>query len=223
MKKVEKKYRFGQMNSVEDFSRILGADGLDFPVSQDLSVLAQPFELYGKTVPNRLGIQPLEGFDGLPSGAPSDLIFRRYHRYASGGAGLIWYESIAISDDGRCNPLQMVINEETVGEIGRLIRESDQAAWESMGHKPYNVLQLTHSGRRSNNKNWEPTPLAVCENPYMDDHTSIDAAAEKLRSPPMKKLRRSSRALSTGRSWPQKRALTAWMLRCAMSISCGSF
>ena len=72
----------------------------------------------------------------------------------------------------------MVINEETVGEIGRLIRESDQAAWESMGHKPYNVLQLTHSGRRSNNKNWEPTPLAVCENPYMDDHTSIDAAAE---------------------------------------------
>ena len=101
MKKVEKKYRFGQMNSVEDFSRILGADGLDFPVSQDLSVLAQPFELYGKTVPNRLGIQPLEGFDGLPSGAPSDLIFRRYHRYASGGAGLIWYESIAISDDGQ--------------------------------------------------------------------------------------------------------------------------
>ena len=45
MKKVEKKYRFGQMHSVEDFSRILGADGLDFPVSQDLSVLAQPFEL----------------------------------------------------------------------------------------------------------------------------------------------------------------------------------
>lgn len=180
MKKVEKKYRFGQMNSVEDFSRILGADGLDFPVSQDLSVLAQPFELYGKTVPNRLGIQPLEGFDGLPSGAPSDLIFRRYHRYASGGAGLIWYESIAISDDGRCNPLQMVINEETVGEIGRLIRESDQAAWESMGHKPYNVLQLTHSGRRSNNKNWEPTPLAVCENPYMDDHTSIDGSCGKI-------------------------------------------
>ena len=107
MKKVEKKYRFGQMHSVEDFSRILGADGLDFPVSQDLSVLAQPFELYGKTVPNRLGIQPLEGFDGLPSGAPSDLIFRRYHRYASGGAGLIWYESIAISD-GR--PVQPAAN-----------------------------------------------------------------------------------------------------------------
>ena len=67
MKKVEKKYRFGQMNSVEDFSRILGADGLDFPVSQDLSVLAQPFELYGKTVPNRLGIQPLEALTACPA------------------------------------------------------------------------------------------------------------------------------------------------------------
>ena len=49
-----------------------------------------------------------------------------------------------------------------------------------MGHKPYNVLQLTHSGRRSNNKNWEPTPLAVCENPYMDDHTSIDGSCGKI-------------------------------------------
>ena len=51
MKKVEKKYRFGQMNSVEDFSRILGADGLDFPVSQDLSVLASPLSCMEKPFP----------------------------------------------------------------------------------------------------------------------------------------------------------------------------
>lgn len=68
MKKL-KKVPFRPNAFRRGFSRILGADGLDFPVSQDLSVLAQPFELYGKTVPNRLGIQPLEGFDGLPSGA----------------------------------------------------------------------------------------------------------------------------------------------------------
>ncbi len=179
MKKVVKPYRFGQMNNVEDFANAMRADGLDFPVSADLSVLTQPFELHGKTVPNRMGIQPLEGFDGTPEGAPSELIFRRYRRYAEGGAGLLWYESIAISEVGRCNPLQMVINEQTLPEIARLIKESDAAAAKLYGpdHKPYNVLQLTHSGRRSNNSRWEPTPLAVCENPYMDGHTSIDGSA----------------------------------------------
>lgn len=182
MKKVIKPYRFSQMKDAQDFARVMKADGLDFPVTGDLSVLTQPFELHGKTVPNRMGIHPLEGFDGTPEGAPSDLIFRRYRRYAEGGAGLIWYESIAISDDGRCNPLQMVINEQTVPEIARLIKESDAAAANVYGadHKPYNVLQLTHSGRRSNNSKWEPTPLAVCENPYMDGHTSIDGSAGKI-------------------------------------------
>ena len=182
MKKVVKPYHFSQMKSLADFSRTMGADGLDFPVSENLDILNQPYTLYGKTVPNRMGIQPLEGFDGLPNGAPSDLIFRRYHRYAAGGSGLIWYESIAISDDGRCNPLQMVINDETVPEIKRLIQESNAAAAQAMGshHIPYNIVQLTHSGRRSTNKNWEPTPLAATRNPYMDDHNAIDGRSGPL-------------------------------------------
>ena len=90
MKKVKKPYHFNQMQSVSDFKNTMKNDGLDFPVSENLDALCSPFTLYGKEVPNRMGIQPLEGFDGLPSGAPSDLIFRRYHRYASGGSGLIW-------------------------------------------------------------------------------------------------------------------------------------
>ncbi|MBU9735731.1 NADH:flavin oxidoreductase [Diplocloster agilis] len=176
MKKVKKPYHFNQMQSVSDFKNTMKNDGLDFPVSENLDALCSPFTLYGKEVPNRMGIQPLEGFDGLPSGAPSDLIFRRYHRYASGGSGLIWYESIAISADGRCNPLQMVIHEDTVPEIARLIRESNEAAANvfGSGHRPYNIIQLTHSGRRSTNKDWEPTPLAAALNPYMDDHNAID-------------------------------------------------
>ncbi len=182
MKRVEKNYKFGQMENGLEFQRVMQADGLDFPVAKDYSALLTPFTLHGKTVPNRMGLQPLEGFDGTPDGSPSDLIFRRYKRYAEGGSGLIWYESIAISDDGRCNPLQMIINKHTISEIKRLVDESNTHAANAMGsdHRPYNVLQLTHSGRRSNDKNWQPTPLAVVENPYMDDHTSIDGSAGKI-------------------------------------------
>lgn len=176
MKKVEKPFFFGGMKSVEDFLRVLGEHGIELPASEDLGVLKESFELHGKRVPNRLCIQPLEGFDGTPEGEPSDLTFRRYRRYSQGGAGMIWYESFTISDDGRCNPRQVIIKERTLPAIRRLVEESVGAARElyGAGYKPYNILQLTHSGRRSTDENWNPTPLAACENPYMDDHNSID-------------------------------------------------
>ncbi len=127
-----------------------------------------------------MGIHPLEGFDGTEEGAPSEYVFRRYERYARGGAGLIWYESISICEEGRCNPLQMIIKKETVPELKRLVDRSNAAAVEEFGRRPYNVLQLTHSGRRSVDKNWKSTPLAITENPYMDDHTSMDGQKGEL-------------------------------------------
>ena len=37
--------------------------------------------------------------------------------------------------------------------------EANAEAIKNFGRRPYNVLQLTHSGRRSNNKQWQSTPL----------------------------------------------------------------
>ena len=61
-----------------------------------------------------------------------------------------------------------------------MVEEANAEAIKNFGRRPYNVLQLTHSGRRSNNKQWQSTPLAVCENPYMDDHNSIDGSSGKI-------------------------------------------
>jgi len=180
MHKVIKPFKFSQMKSAADFQRIMTEAGLPFPVSEDMSVLGEPIKVNGKEIPNRLCIQPLEGFDGTKDGRPSDLIFRRYKRYAEGGAGLIWYESITIADDGRCNPLQMIIKDSTVKEIKRLVDETNEYAINAFGRRPYNVLQLTHSGRRSVDENWEPHPLAVVANPYIDHHNSIDGRAGEL-------------------------------------------
>lgn len=180
MQKVTKPFKFARMNTAGDFERTMTEAGFPFPVDEDVSVLSAPIQVGDKIVPNRMCIQPLEGFDGNPDGTPSDLIFRRYRRYAEGGAGLIWYESITVSDDGRCNPLQMVIKPSTVSEIKRLVDESNAAAEAKYGRRPYNVLQLTHSGRRSTDKDWNPTPLAVVPNPYIDHHNSIDGRSGKI-------------------------------------------
>lgn len=175
MKKVFKPYKFSSFKTNADFSAAMAADGMNFPITDDASILMEPLTLAnGHVIPNRMVIQPLEGFDGTREGNPSDLIFRRYKRYAEGGAGLIWYESITVADDGRCNPLQMIIKKETIPEIKRLVGETDAAAIAKYGRKPYNVLQLTHSGRRSTNAEWKSTPLAVVANPYIDHHNSID-------------------------------------------------
>lgn len=180
MKKLLKPFNFSKMKTIRDFSAAMNEAGFPFPISEDTSVIAEPIHLDGKVIPNRLCIQPMEGFDGMPDGRPSDLIFRRYDRYARGGAGLIWYESITVSDDGRCNPLQMIIKESTIKDIKLLVEKSNRAAVEEFGRKPYNVLQLTHSGRRSVNANWESTPLAVVANPYIDHHNSIDGQSGKI-------------------------------------------
>ena len=180
MQKVFKPFKFSQIQDSNQFSEIMNEADLPFPVSEDMSVLKEPVQLGGKTIPNRICIQPLEGFDGTREGAPSDLIFRRYNRFAKGGAGLLWYESITIADDGRCNPLQMIIKPSTIKEIKRLVDQTDQAAINAFGRKPYNVLQLTHSGRRSVDANWKSTPLAVVANPYIDHHNAIDGQSGTL-------------------------------------------
>ena len=164
MKKVLKPFKFGTMKTAADFEKTMTEAGLPFPVDENVDILAKPIQIG----------------DGEPDGSPSDLIRRRYKRYAGGGAGMIWYESIAISEDGRCNPLQMVIRPSTVQSIREMVEEANAEAIKNFGRRPYNVLQLTHSGRRSNNKQWQSTPLAVCENPYMDDHNSIDGSSGKI-------------------------------------------
>ena len=65
----------------------------------------------GRTVGNRLAIQPMEGCDGNPDGTPGELTLRRYRRFGAGGAKLIWGEACAVVPEGRANPRQLLINE----------------------------------------------------------------------------------------------------------------
>src|SRR5512147_2246351 len=49
---------------------------------------------------NSITIHPMEGCDVTPQGHPDELTWRRYERFAAGGAKLIWFEATAVREDG---------------------------------------------------------------------------------------------------------------------------
>lgn len=161
------------MKSLEEFRNKLEETESKIPLSEDLSVLLQPIKVGDKTVPNRMAIHPMEGCDGEGDGSPSDLVFRRYERFAKGGAGLLWIEATAVSEDGRANPRQLSINKQTLDGFKRLSEKIQQDASpvsngdSSQKLKPYTVIQLTHSGRYSRPAG-KPAPIVAVRNPYLD-------------------------------------------------------
>lgn len=125
--------------------------GHSIELQDDLSPLFQPITIGGRTVGNRLCIQPMEGCDGTLDGQPDDLTFRRYRRFGAGGAKLIWAEATAIADDARMNPRQLWMHDRTVSSIERMQVEC-RHAHRSNGMDDGDLLiglQLTHSGRYS--------------------------------------------------------------------------
>ncbi len=140
--------------------------GIELPFTDDISSLFEPRSVEGFHVPNRLVVQPMEGYDSSADGAPSELTRRRYLRYASGGSGMIWYEAVAISHEGRSNPNQLWINEGNVRSYASLNDDVRREA-EKSGIRPLLVIQLTDSGRYSK-PDGKPMPRAAASNSILD-------------------------------------------------------
>ncbi len=154
--------RFNCRN-LSDLKALCQTLALDLPLETQMRELGQPLALGRHQLANRLAIQPMEGCDGEPDGRPSDLTRRRYQRFASGSAALIWVEATAVVHEGRANPRQLMLNETTLPEFSRLVQmirsESKQPV--------YLVLQLTHSGRYSR-PDQDPAPQVAALNPLLD-------------------------------------------------------
>ncbi len=150
-------------HSLAELRTRIDESGLDLPVTDDVSPLLEPLDLNGFRLPNRLVVLPMEGCDGLPDGSPDELTFRRYRRFAAGGAGLLWFEATAVTEEGRANPRQLWIRKETLRGFAALLEESLKAA----PGRPYCVLQLTHSGRYSK-PGRAPRPIIAHHSPFLD-------------------------------------------------------
>lgn len=175
--------------SVEELRGAIDSLGLNIPLETDTTYLTRAIDIAGHIVPNSMVVHPMEGCDGTPEGAPGPLTFRRYDRFAAGGAGLLWFEACAVVAEGRANPSQIMLTPQTRDEFARLLDESLSAAKDSMGpdHRPFTVLQLTHSGRYSRPVD-VPRPIIAHHDPLLDkdrglppDYTLItDEEIERL-------------------------------------------
>lgn len=161
--------------SLAEVRQKIDALGIDLPLSEDLSPLAAPVRVGTRTAPNAMAVLPMEGCDSLPDGAPSELVERRYERFAAGGAGLLWWEACAVVPEGRANGLQMMLTASNVSRFAALVRRANDAAAQANGaqHRPVNILQLTHSGRYSRPEGHAPRALVPQHDPILDPRTGV--------------------------------------------------
>ncbi len=131
------------------------------------TVLDLPLSLHGKTIKNRIVFHPMEGCDGTYDGAVDELTRRRYLRFARSGAGIIWFEATAVTAEGRANPRQLFLNENTKETFRALVKEIKDVSLKENGFEPVIIVQLTHSGRFSK-PDGTPAPVVAYRNPHWE-------------------------------------------------------
>jgi len=148
----------------EDVSRL----GLNIPVSDDISVLLEPYKIGSFTLPNRIVFNPVEFHTATQGGMPTERSFEKYRQLSAGGFGTLWLEATAISNSCKSSETQFVMSDENLEAFKELVRNINDASKQSAtGKKPYNVLQLTHSGRYTE-KNGVHTPIVAFNAPILD-------------------------------------------------------
>ena len=165
-----------------DLRERLRALGSDLPVAESVDAsgaLGSAIEHGGWTLPNRFAILPMEGWDGTLDGRPTELVHRRWERFGTSGAALIWGgEAVAVTPSGRANPHQLMIGPTSVEDFTALrstLVEAHRSMTGSEGD-PIIGLQLTHSGRWSRPVG-TPEPRTAYEHPLLDDRVGADSSS----------------------------------------------
>lgn len=161
--------------SLDELRHRIAELDVNLRLADDVSALSRPVRVGHLLAPNAIAVLPMEGCDSERDGSPSDLLRRRYLRFASGGAGLLWWEANAVVEEGRANPLQMMLTDQNAKQFAALLDETNRAAAQSMGsdHRPINILQLTHSGRYSSSPAHTPAPLIPQHDPILDPRVGL--------------------------------------------------
>ena len=178
--------RIASLKTAEAFQARLAALSLHLPFDPALqaapdSPLAQPITRGGLHAGNRWCVLPMEGWDGTLDGRPSDLTTRRWQRFGISGAKIIWGgEAVAVRDDGRANPNQLVLREDTVRDLSVLRDALVEAHRQRFGTADDLLigLQLTHSGRFARPTARGPAPRVAYRHRLLDARVGVvdDAA-----------------------------------------------
>jgi 2,4-dienoyl-CoA reductase-like NADH-dependent reductase (Old Yellow Enzyme family) len=136
------------------------------------TLLARKVDVGPVRLGNSIAIHPMEGCDGTSDGRPGELTWRRYQRFAQGGAKLIWFEATAVRPEGRANTRQLWLNENNADDFARLLDRLYQVHREHYGSTDDLLvpIQLTHSGRYSVLR-----PILAYHSPLIDERTHTPA------------------------------------------------
>ena len=181
--------KIASLKTSEAFLGHVARLGIDLPFEERLEVgehspLGRSFAFGARTIGNRFAILPMEGWDGASDGRPSPLTERRWRHFGRSGAKLIWGgEAVAVRPDGRANPNQLMLNEDTLTSIANLreILVNEHESQYGSTSDLYVGLQLTHSGRFS--RPYEKTksePRIAYRHPWLDDR--VNAADQSILS-----------------------------------------
>ncbi len=174
--------RMATLRSVAEFHEYVQALGVEIPLDDTLGhgvddPLAQPYRLGDRTIGNRFAVLPMEGWDATVEGLPSDRTFRRWKRFGASGAKLIWGgEAVAVREDGRASPNELLINDANLSAIETLRTELVNEHLNRYGSTEdlYIGLQLTHSGRYSKpHDHARPEPKIVYRHPILDRRLNL--------------------------------------------------
>ena len=180
---MTKEYRkVTEFKTVENFAAYIAEQGYHIGFAPDgkHDALAQTAECLGMTLGNRWAILPMEGWDCLPDGSPSDLTMRRWLRFATSGAKLIYgTEAAAVMHSGRSNPRQLMAAPHTREALSAMVQKMRSAHRERFGRDDDLAigLQLTHSGRYSHpNADDKLESVTAYAHPLLDQKFGNSAA-----------------------------------------------
>ena len=189
--------KVGSLDGVTGFRNYVSSLGLDMPCDDIVahgpsSPLAAPVEIDGMKIGHRLAVHPMEGWDCERDGRPSENTKRRWRRFGLSGAKLVWGgEACAVHPDGRANPKQLIMTEQSMGDIAAM-RESVIAAHKEATGGEDNVvigLQLTHSGRFCKpNDNTKFESMIAYRHPLLDRKFGVPADRKPMSDDEIKRL-----------------------------------
>ncbi len=185
------KYRkIATLKTPEQFQNYVEQLGISLPFDERVqsgpdSPLAKPLTLAnGFTIGNRFSVLPMEGWDGTKDGRPTEDTLRRWRRFGQSGAKLICGgEAVAVRQDGRANPNQLMINEKNLVGIAGLreaLLETHKELFDNCDDLLVG-LQLTHSGRFARpNQNDVLEPKILYHHPLLDKKFNLTPDAPTI-------------------------------------------
>jgi anthraniloyl-CoA monooxygenase len=163
----------------EWFAGTVREQGLDLPEGPPPPPMFTPFRLRQTVIENRVVVSPMNMYSAEPGGIPGDFHLVHLGRLAMGGAGLVFAEMTAVSEEARITPgCPGIYSDEQVSAWRRIVRfvhEQSRARF---------ALQLGHCGRKGSTKRaWEGMDQPLDEGNWQTLAASPLAFFEFMRVP----------------------------------------